>query len=199
MKHWKHILLMPLIGCVLIVGLGYLESLIFLKADAGSSIQSLTTDSDSNIVAHQRDGTSLKIVLTKNGILEKGNAGLVTTTATDQLQITNLPIGLYKLEIGARSFTTDGGTDEAYITARLNDTNATSVSGVVIRAGTNQEGSITEASVTNGASVQHLISVTSISTFDLDIFISGANSSIRALYYRLEKLENAEQITTEWD
>lgn len=133
----------------------------------------------------------------KPQILYKVHNADITTSTTNLLQITSLPIGRYRLVIGARGFYSHNtGSGEAIVRPRLNDVTINDAAGQTVDAGLFDATTITQARLSR--TILFTNSVAS-NTFDIDVSISGSGSVDRP-YYILERISDShEEITTEWD
>ena len=157
-----------------------------------------TFTSETTVVADLATANTAGFVK-KNPYVFKVSDQQYTANFTNVLQIDNLPQGTYKMTLGARQFFTQPD-DSSLISPQLNG------SGVFLGA----QGIIVGLSETGGATGENnvvlqgytFVSIidapNATNTFWIDGTITSGSNMVNP-YYILERLENAEEITTEWD
>lgn len=161
-----------------------------------SAIVSGTLDS-----ARMPEATSTAIgSVRKNRVLQKISGTTFGASATSILQSTNVPAGTYRVTMGAGLFkSADEGVARIFLL--INGSRLIFTGSVAWEVGNSSSGSLTyEAQLDAGTSGTLIVTLSSVSSVSLDVEVLGTGGpSVRNPYYILEKLENYEEITSEWD
>lgn len=135
----------------------------------------------------------------KNKTLVQESTVNYTTNTTGILSKTNIPDGIYKITVGADYYYQQTGAN-VYITPQLNNSAVPIPGGDTWEIGPRDDASVSPQTYMQGFSSTRIVTLgNGTNSFDLDITISGGSSFLNKPYYILEKLENYEEITTEWD
>lgn len=136
----------------------------------------------------------------KNEVVEYSEQTTHTVSATGRLLKSNIPGGIYIVTVGMYySRSPDAGS--AYINPQLNGANLIPDGLNPWRCGATATSSVTgEVSSEYGTSCTRTIDFpVGNNSFEIDVSLVGANALITGPYYSLERLNNSEKITTEWD
>lgn len=145
--------------------------------------------------------SSVRGTVKKNRVLYKADSTSRSGPfSSDLLTISNLPAGKYRATVGARGFRQSPNAS-ARINPKLNGAELNIPSGASWIVGPITTTSLTgEQMNLYGVSSTRIIDVpTDGSSFTLGIDVTDSDDFVDRPYYILEKLENYEEITTEWD
>ena len=136
----------------------------------------------------------------KNRIIQKQSTSNYSSDASDILTLNNVPAGFYRVTLGAQTFkSSEAGAARLFF--KVNGSEYL-IPGTSIKweVGASSTTSFTgEAQLDTGRSGTRLIELSSTSSISVDVNAVGTAPNVSLPYYILEKLENYEEITTEWD
>lgn len=133
-----------------------------------------------------------------NGILQKEDTVGGAASSTGNLSVLNVPQGTYRVTVGGRYFFQSSDAN-CYITPQLNNADISLGGGAWFVGPRSSAGIAGELGYIGGlAGVLIVDFPNATNSFDLNYTISGT-SGVSIPYYTLEKLENTDEITTEWN
>ena|SRR5687768_16224848 len=181
--------------------IGYLIGLALCSPvlySASRAVKSLTWDGGNTIVATTFGGESQRITSKKNKWQKKVSAVNHTTNATEVVTFTDVPAGLYRLTVGARSFKADTADQNIYVTPKVNGgliTDYYSASTSVVVGLLNASSIVDAIRNIYGLNSTFYIELTATSDITLDVVVTDGN--IEYPYMILETTEDLEE-TSQW-
>lgn len=135
-----------------------------------------------------------------SNVLVKEDASTYSTSQTGVLNISNLPPGYYRVSIWANGIIQDAD-GAVVLKPRLGGSPAIPVGlSNIWEIGFPAETAISgeQIGVKNFSDTKYL-QVTSLSSFNIDLDVSGTSSSITSIGYSIESMPGFTQIDTQWD
>ena len=136
----------------------------------------------------------------KNRIIQKQSTSVYQSDDSDILVLNNVPAGFYRVTLGAQVFkSSEAGAARLWFKVNGSQYLIPGTSNKWEVGNSSTTAFTGEAQLDTGRSGTRLIELSSTSSISIDVNAAGTAPTIQQPYYILEKLENYEEITTEWD